>query len=351
MSLASIRIGERDIGPGRPTYLIAEMSGNHNRSYERAVALLRAAVDAGADAVKLQTYTADTMTLDLDDDVFRISDGGLWHGRTLHDLYNEASMPWDWQPLLFAEAEKLGIELFSTPFDDTAVAFLETIGVRAYKIASFEIVDLPLIARVARTGKPLVMSTGMATLAEIQAAVETADRSGAREILLMRCTSEYPASPGDMDLASIPHLASAFGLPVGLSDHTLGLAAPIAAVALGACAVEKHFTLRRSDGGPDAAFSLEPEELATLVRELRVAEQLVGEVRYGPARGERANALFRRSLFVVEDVAAGDALTSQNVRAIRPGSGLSPRWTEQVIGRRARKNIQRGTPLDWELIS
>ena len=346
----TIRIGDREIGAGFPTYVIAELSGNHNGSYERALALVRAAARAGADAVKIQTYTADTMTLNIDRDDFRISDGGLWHGRTLYDLYREAAMPWEWQPRLMAEAVSLGVELFSTPFDETAVAFLEEMGVRAYKIASFEIVDTPLIERVARTGKPMIISTGMADLSEIQGAIGAARRSGATEILLLRCTSEYPALPADMDLATIPHLRQAFGLPVGLSDHTLGIAAPIAAVALGACAVEKHFTMRRADGGPDAAFSLEPEELALLVRELRVAEQLVGRVRYGPAGAERPNALFRRSVFVVSDVAAGEEFTRQNLRAIRPGTGLEPRWLEQVIGRRARSRIARGTPLSWDLI-
>lgn len=327
------------------------MSGNHNGQYERALELVRAAAAAGADAVKLQTYTADTMTLDIDRPPFRIDDGGLWQGRSLYDLYQEAAMPWDWQPLLAAEARALGIDLFSTPFDESAVDFLEDLGVPAYKIASFEIVDLSLIRRVASTGKPIILSTGMATLAEIEAAVEAARSGGAREVMLLRCTSEYPAEPSDMDLASIPYLAAAFGLPVGLSDHTLGLAAPLAAVALGACAIEKHYTISRTDGGPDAAFSLDHDELRVLVKEIRVAEQVVGGIRFGPATGERSNARFRRSLFVVRDIPAGQPLTLENVRAIRPGVGLEPRWLEQVIGRRARAAIPRGTPLSWELIS
>jgi N-acetylneuraminate synthase len=347
----SIRIGEALIGPGNPTYVIAEMSGNHNRDFDRALALLRAAKSAGADAVKLQTYTADTMTLDHDDPLFRISDGGLWSGRTLYDLYREASMPWEWQPKLLAEARRLGITLFSAPFDGSAVDFLEKVGMLAYKIASFEIVDLPLIERVARTGKPMFISTGMATSQEIADAMAAARAAGARDIVLLKCTSAYPADPGDMNLATIPALAGTFGVPVGLSDHTLGIAVPVAAVALGACAVEKHFTLRRSDGGPDAAFSLEPPELAAMVDQIRIAERAIGGVRYGAGDAERGNLIFRRSLFVVEDVRSGERLTAKNIRAIRPGNGLAPKHLPDVLGRPAARDIKRGTPLSWELVA
>lgn len=351
MTTPSIRIGDDLIGPGQPTYVIAEMSGNHNRDFDRALALLRAAKTAGANAVKLQTYTADTMTLDRDDALFRISDGGLWSGRTLHDLYREASMPWEWQPKLFAEAERLDITLFSAPFDDSAVDFLEEMGMPAYKIASFEIVDLPLIERVARTGKPMFVSTGMATREEISEAVVAARSAGARDIVLLKCTSAYPAEPDDMNLLTIAELASTFGVPVGLSDHTLGIGVPIAAVALGACAVEKHFTLRRTDGGPDAAFSLEPAELTAMIDQIRIAERAIGGVRYGAGDAERGNLIFRRSLFVVEDVRSGELLTAQNVRSIRPGNGLAPKHLPDVLGRPAARDIKRGTPLSWDLVA
>ena len=351
MEASVVRVDGREIGRGRPTYVIAEMSGNHNGSYERAVALLRSARGAGADAVKLQTYTPDTMTIDHDSPLFRVPEGGLWGGRTLHDLYREAHMPWDWQPRLLAEARAIGIALFSTPFDETAVDFLEGIGMPAFKIASFEIVDLALIERVARTGRPMFISTGMATLAEIAEAVDTARSAGANEIVLLKGTSAYPADPGDMNLAAIPHLSAAFGVPAGLSDHSLGIAVPVAAVALGATVVEKHYTLHRSDGGPDSAFSLEADELAGMVRELRVAEQAVGRVRYGAGDAERGNIVFRRSLFVVRDVKAGDVLTKDNVRSIRPGNGLAPRALPLVLGRRASRDVARGTPLSWDLVA
>lgn len=345
-----MRVDGREIGPGRPTYVIAEMSGNHNGSYERAVALVRSAKDAGADAVKLQTYTPDTITIDHDGPLFRVPEGSLWAGRTLHDLYREAHMPWDWQPRLLAEARAIGITLFSTPFDETAVDFLEGAGMPAFKIASFEIVDLALIERVARAGRPMFISTGMATLAEIAEAVATARAAGARDIVLLKCTSAYPADPHDMNLASIPHLSAAFGVPAGLSDHTLGIAVPVAAVALGAAAVEKHYTLHRSDGGPDSEFSLEAEELSHMVRELRVAERAVGAVRYGAGDAERGNVVFRRSLFVVRDVEAGEVLTKDSVRSIRPGNGLAPRYLPLILGRRASRTIARGTPMSWELV-
>lgn len=351
MTRQSIRINDHTIGPDRPTYVIAEMSGNHNGSYQRASALLRAARDAGADAVKLQTYTADTMTLRIEDPLFRLPPGGLWGGRTLYDLYDEAHMPWEWQPRLLREARQLGIDLLSTPFDATAVEFLEKLAIDAYKVASFEITDLDLIGRIAATGRPVIISTGMATKAEIAEAVEAARAGGAAEIVLLRCTSEYPADPADMDLRTIMDLEASFGVPVGLSDHSLGTAVPVAAVALGACVIEKHLTLSRSDGGPDAGFSLEPEELSRMIQDIRIAERARGRVRYGPAPAERENLVFRRSLFVVERVPAGGVLTSRNVRAIRPGYGLSPRHFREVIGRRAARDIAPGTPLTWDLIS
>lgn len=350
MRIAPIDVDGHRIGAGHPVFVVAELSGNHNGSYERAVELLRAAKNAGADAVKLQTYTPDTLTIDHDGPLFRIPDGGPWGGRTLHDLYGEAQMPWEWQPRLLAQARALGLTLFSTPFDATAVDFLEETGMPAFKIASFEIVDLALIERVARIGRPIFMSTGMATLAEIAEAMDTARSAGAHEIVLLKCTSAYPADPSDMHLATIPHLAEAFGVPAGLSDHTLGIAVPVASVALGACVIEKHYTLRRADGGPDSSFSLEPDELAKMVREIRVAERAIGRVRYGAGDAERGNVVFRRSLFVVRDVRAGETFTSENVRSIRPGHGLAPRTLGQVIGRRASRDIARGTPLSWELV-
>jgi N-acetylneuraminate synthase len=327
------------------------MSGNHNGDYDRALELLRVAKAAGANAVKLQTYTPDTITLKSDDPLFRLPSGGLWGGRTLYDLYGEASMPWEWQPKLLAEARRIGITLFSAPFDDSAVDFLEDIGVPAFKVASFEIVDLPLIERVARTGKPMFISTGMATLAEIAEAVEVARGAGAREIILLKCTSAYPADPADMNIAAIPHLSAEFGLPVGLSDHTLGIAVPVAAVALGACAIEKHYTLRRADGGPDSSFSLEPEELRSMIEQVRIAERAIGTVRYGAGDAERGNVVFRRSLFVVEDVKAGEEFNERNVRSIRPGNGLPPREYRKVLGKRARQDVVRGTPMSWDLIA
>ena len=348
--MPSIEIAGRRIGPGEPTYIVAEMSANHNQDFEQAVQILRAASAAGADAVKLQTYTADTLTIPCDNPYFRV-EGTLWAGRTLHDLYAEASTPWEWQPKLKEIAEGLGLALFSTPFDATAVDFLEDMGVPAYKIASFEVVDLPLIRRVARTGKPIIMSTGMATLAEIDEAVHAIREEGATQLALLKCTSAYPAAPDEMNIRTIPHLAAAFGLPAGLSDHTLGIAVPVAAIALGACIVEKHFALSRATPGPDSAFSLEPAEFTAMVDAIRVAERALGTVRHDPTEQEMASRLYRRSLFVVKDVKAGDIFTEDNVRSIRPGHGLAPKFTPDVLGRRARCDIARGTPLTWSLIA
>lgn len=347
---ATIRIAGRDIGAGQPVYVVAELSANHHQRFEEALALVHAAKEAGADAVKLQTYTADTLTLDCDAPPFRVGEGTLWTGRTLYELYQEAYTPWDWQPRLAAAAQELGLALFSSPFDDSAVDFLEAMGVPAYKIASFELVDLPLIRRVAATGKPLILSTGMATLAEIDAGVRAARAGGTTELALLKCTSGYPAAPQEMHLRTIPHLAAAFGVPVGLSDHTLGLAVPVAAVSLGACLVEKHLTLDRAAGGPDGAFSLEPREFRAMVDALRVAEAALGQVHYDVSAREAASRQFRRSLFVVRDVAAGELFTPDNVRSIRPAQGLPPAALPDVLGRPAARAVARGTPLAWDLV-
>ena len=350
MFQADLVISGRPIMPDGPTYVVAEMSANHNQDFQQAVRLVHAAAEAGADAVKLQTYTPDTLTIDCDNEYFRIGKGTIWEGQALYDLYGEAYTPWDWQPKLKEIANDLGMDLFSSPFDLTAVDFLEEMGVPAYKIASFEIVDLPLIRRVAQTGKPIIMSTGMATLAEIDEAVRTAREAGAAQIALLKCSSAYPAPAEEMNLRVIPHLARAFGLPVGLSDHTLGIAVPVAAVALGACIVEKHFTFSREVPGPDSAFSLEPHEFKAMVEAIRVAEKALGEVRYEATEREEASRVFRRSLFVVQDMKAGEEFTEDNVRSIRPGHGLHTRHMDQVLGRPAATYIPRGTPLSWDLI-
>lgn len=348
---ACIEINGRFIGPGYPMYIVAEMSANHNQDFEQAVHILQAAKEAGADAVKLQTYTPDTLTIACDNEYFRIGRGTIWEGRNLYDLYGEAYTPWEWQPKLKEIADDLGLDLFSTPFDATAVDFLQEMDVSAYKIASFEIVDLPLIRQVARTGKPIIMSTGMATLAEIDEAVRTAREAGATQIALLKCTSAYPAPPEEMNLRTIPHLSEAFGVPAGLSDHTLGIAVPVVAVTLGACIIEKHFTLSRATSGPDSAFSLEPHEFKEMVEAIRVAEKALGKVRYEVTEREAASRVFRRSLFVVRDVKVGEVFTEKNVRSIRPGYGLYPRYLDEVLGRRAARNIERGTPLSWELVA
>ncbi len=348
---ALFRIGQRAIGPGHPVYIIAEMSANHNQDYEQAAAIVRAAKGAGADAIKLQTYTPDTMTLDLRTPVFQIGAGTIWEGKNLYELYGEACTPWEWQPRLKTLAGELGMDCFSTPFDATSVEFLEKMRVPAYKIASFEIVDLPLIRRVAQTGKPLIMSTGMASKAEIEDAVNAFRSAGGTQLALLKCTSAYPSNPQDMNLLTIPHLAATFGVPAGLSDHTLDTTVPIAAAALGACIVEKHFTLSRAVPGPDSAFSLEPQEFRAMVAAIRTVEQALGTVSYAMSKKEEASRVFRRSLFVVRDIAAGESLTEENIRCIRPGYGLPPKhWTE-VLGRKAGGAIPRGTPLAWELLN
>jgi N-acetylneuraminate synthase len=346
--MSTITIQGRTIGEGHPAYLIAELSANHGQDLDKALALVRAAKEAGADAIKLQTYRADTITLDCDSDLFRIKKGTIWEGRTLYALYEEAYTPWEWHAPLKELSEALGLHFFSSPFDVTAVDFLEDLGVPVYKIASFELVDLPLIRRVARTGKPMIMSTGMATLGEIHEAVETAREAGAREIALLKCNSAYPAPLGEMNLRTIPHMAQAFGVPVGLSDHTLGTTAPTVAVAVGACIVEKHFILDRGEGGPDSAFSLEPAEFKAMVDSVRAAEALLGHVSYQVNDRELASTAFRRSLFVVEDIKSGEAFTGKNIRSIRPAGGLHTRYLELVLEGRASENIPRGTPLDWK---
>jgi len=342
-----LRIDGKMIGAGHPCYIIAEMSANHGQNFDQAVRILEAAKEAGADAVKLQTYTADTLTINSDQEWFRIK-GTAWQGRNLYDLYQEAATPWEWQPRLLDAANQMGLACFSTPFDATAVDFLESIKVPAYKVASFELVDLSLLKKIGATGKPVIMSTGMASLAEIDEAVITLRQAGCPALALLKCTSAYPASPSSMNLRTIPHLAEAFDVVVGLSDHTLGLAAPMAAVALGAKIIEKHLTLSRADGGPDSGFSVEPNEFVALVAAVREVEQAMGEVRYTLSKEEEASRVFRRSLFVVKDIRTGELFTSENVRSIRPGHGLAPRCLDIILGRRAARNIERGTPLEWQ---
>jgi pseudaminic acid synthase len=344
-----VKISTRKIGLGYPTYIIAEMSGNHNQNFQQAVKIVEAAHQAGADAIKLQTYTADTLTIDSDKPPFQIQ-GTLWKGKKLYDLYKEAYTPWDWQPKLQKVATQLGLDFFSTPFDHTAVDFLETLNVPAHKIASFENSDLPLLRKIAQTGKPIIMSTGMATLAEIDESVSAIRTAGNNQIILLKCTSAYPASPEEMNLRTIPHLAEAFNLPVGLSDHTLGHSVPIAAITLGACVIEKHVTLSRNEPGPDNAFSLEPQEFKAMVEAVRTTEKALGQVHYGISAKEAESRVFRRSLFVVEDVKSGEYFTAQNIRCIRPGAGLPPRYYDEMIGRRANRDIPRGTPLSWDLL-
>jgi N-acetylneuraminate synthase len=351
MDAPEFEIAGRKIGAGYPAYIIAELSANHNQDYDTAVALVHVAADAGADAIKLQTYTADTITIDCDNEHFRIQKGTLWEGKVLHQLYQEAYTPWDWQPKLMAEAKARGIHCFSSPFDHTAVDFLEGLAVPAYKLASFELIDMPLIRKIASTGKPLIMSTGMATLDEIDEAVRTARAHGAGPIALLRTNSGYPASPDEINLRCMANLADTFSVVSGLSDHTLGIAVPVAAVALGASIIEKHFTLSRAVPGPDVAFSLEPSEFRAMVEAVRTAEQAVGRVQYGPTARELASRQFRRSLFVVKDVKKGEVFTSENVRSIRPAAGLHTRHLDVVLGRRAARDAAKGTPMSWELLA
>ena len=330
-------------------YTIAEVSANHNGSIERAEAIVRAAADAGADAVKLQTYTADTMTIPCDNKYFRIK-GTLWEGKTLYELYQEAYTPWEWQPRLKALANELGMDCFSTPFDTTAVDFLEKMDVPCHKVASFEVVDIPLLKKIAATGKPVIMSTGMASLAEIDEAVTTLRENGTPELALLKCTSAYPAPPEEANLRTIPHLAQAFNCEAGLSDHTLGSAVAVGAVAVGARIIEKHFTLARADGGPDSAFSMEPHEFKQMVQDIRIVEKALGSICYDLTTKQKESKVFRRSLFVVKDMEAGEVFTEENIRSIRPGYGLPPKMLHDVIGKCATWTITRGTPLEMDYI-
>ena len=343
-------IAGRLIGPDHPPYVICELSANHNGDLDRALRLMEAAAATGADAIKIQTYTADTLTLDCDREDFRI-EGGLWDGTTLHQLYSEAYTPYEWHGRLFEKARELGVTLFSTPFDETAVDLLASLEAPAYKIASFEVVDLPLIAYVARQGKPMIISTGMANLAEIQAAVSTARENGAAGVALLHCISSYPAPIEQANVRTVPHLGTAFGVVAGLSDHTPGSAASVAAVVLGGAIIEKHFTLSRDDGGPDSAFSLEPDEFSRLVGDCKAAWAALGQVGYDLKGAERGSVKFRRSLYAVRAIKAGEALTSANVRSIRPGYGLAPKHLPDVIGRKAARDIDYGEALDWSMVA
>jgi N-acetylneuraminate synthase len=346
-----MRIGDREIGPHLRPYLIAEMSGNHNQSLDRALEIVDAAASAGADAIKLQTYTPETMTLNLSKPGFVIDDpNSLWAGRQLYDLYAEAYTPWEWHRPLMERAVAHGLHCFSTPFDDTAVDFLEQLGVPAYKIASFENVDLPLIRRVARTGKPMIISTGMASAAEIDEAVRAAREAGNRDLVLLKCTSTYPATPANTNLCTIPSMRDTFGCQVGLSDHTMGCGVAVAAVAFGAVVIEKHFTLRRAHGGVDSAFSMEPEEFRALRTETERAWQGLGGVVYGGTRDEDKSRIFRRSIYVAKDIKAGDILDASNVRVVRPGFGMPPRFIDVVLGKRVNRDLAAGSPLDWSYI-
>lgn len=344
-------IADRLIGRNHAPFVIAEMSGNHNQSLERALEIADAAAKAGAHALKIQTYRADTMTLDLDEREFHISDpNSLWTGTSLYKLYGEAYTPWEWHKPIFDRARELGIIAFSTPFDDTAVDFLESLDVPCYKIASFENTDLPLIRRVAATGKPLIISTGMATVAELDETVRAAREAGCNDLILLKCTSTYPATADNSNIQTIPHLRELFDCEVGLSDHTMGVGVSVASVALGATVIEKHFTLDRADGGVDSKFSMEPAEMAQLVEESKRAWQALGRVSYGPTEAEKKSIQFRRSLYVVQDLKAGEVLTKENVRAIRPGLGLPTKYLELVLGRTLSRDAKRGTALSWGLL-
>ena len=346
-----ITINNRKIGLDQPPFIIAEMSGNHNQSLERALEIVEAAAKTGAHALKIQTYTPDTMTLDLDEREFHISDPkSLWAGNSLYNLYGEAYTPWEWHKPIFDRASELGIIAFSTPFNDTAVDFLESLDVPCYKIASFENTDLPLIRRVATTGKPLIISTGMATVAELDETVRAAREAGCKDLILLKCTSTYPATAENTNILTIPHMRELFGCQVGLSDHTMGMGVSVASVALGATVIERHFTLNRADGGVDSTFSMEPAEMAQLVVETERAWQALGKVSYGATEAEKKSIMFRRSLYVVQDLKAGDVLTNENVRAIRPGFGLPTKYLDVVLGKTVRRDVNRGIALTWDML-
>jgi N-acetylneuraminate synthase len=346
-----MRIADKEIGQDCSPFVIAEMSGNHNQSLDRALEIVEAAAKTGAHALKIQTYTPDTMTLDIDEREFHISDPkSLWAGNSLYKLYGEAYTPWEWHKPIFDRARELGIITFSTPFDDTAVDFLESLDVPCYKIASFENTDLPLIRRVSATGKPLIISTGMASIAELDDTVKAAREAGCKDLILLKCTSTYPAIAGNTNILTIPHMRELFDCEVGLSDHTMGVGVSVASVALGATVIEKHFTLNRADGGVDSTFSMEPAEMMQLVVEIERAWQALGKVSYGATEAEKKSIVFRRSLYVVQDIKAGEALTNENVRAIRPGLGLPTKYLPQIINRVAKQDLKRGTALSWDLI-
>ena len=346
-----IKVGNVSIGSCSKPFIIAEMSGNHNQSLNRALEIVDAAAKAGAHALKIQTYTPDTMTLDMAEGEFFVADKtNLWQGKTLYELYSEAHTPWEWHQPIFERAAALGMIAFSTPFDDTAVDFLESLDVPCYKIASFENTDLPLIRRVAATGKPMIISTGMASLAELDETVRVAREAGCKDLVLLKCTSTYPATPENTNILTIPHLRDMFGCEVGLSDHTMGIGVSVASVALGASVIEKHFTLNRADGGVDSTFSMEPSEMLSLVVESARAWESLGRINYGPTESEKKSLAYRRSLYVTNDIKAGEMFSSQNLRAIRPGSGLPPKYLPMLLGKRLAKDVKKGTPMSWDLI-
>jgi len=346
-----ISVGNRLIGDTHPPFIIAEMSGNHNQSLDRALAIVEAAAGAGADAIKLQTYTADTMTIEASQEPFYIRDPkSLWSGNSLYELYKKAYTPWEWHKPIIERCNALGLICFSSPFDESAVDFLEGLGVPAYKIASFENNHLPLIRKAASTGKPLIISTGMATIAQLDEAVSAARQEGCRDIILLKCTSTYPSTPENSNLRTIAHMRELFNVQVGLSDHTMGLGAAVAGVAMGATVIEKHFTLRRADGGVDSTFSMEPDEMKAVVNETRAARLALGKVSYGPTENERASMQYRRSVYIVCDIKAGEKFTTENLRIIRPGFGLQPKYYDLALGKQVKKDVEKGTPLSWELL-
>lgn len=349
--MTEINVLDKKIGSEHKPFIIAEMSGNHNQSLERALEIVEAAAQSGAHALKIQTYTADTMTLNIEKPDFQIADDkSLWNGQNLYELYQQAYTPWEWHKPIFDRARELGMIPFSTPFDETAVDFLEELDVDLYKIASFENNDIPLIKKVAATGKPMIISTGMATVAELDETVRAAREAGCQNLILLKCTSTYPATADNTNISTIPHMRDLFNVQVGLSDHTMGTGVAVASVALGATVIEKHFTLSREDGGVDAAFSMEPDEMATLVKETERAWQAMGNVTYGPTNAEKASMKFRRSIYVAKDIAAGEEFTKENIRIIRPGYGLAPKYYERVLGGTASKYLTAGTPLSWEML-
>ena len=348
MNISNIKVGKNRIGVEYPPFIVAEMSGNHNQSLERAIEIVEAAADSGAHAIKLQTYTADTITLDINNSDFTINDeNSLWQGRNLHNLYKLAYTPWEWHKPLMKKAIELGLICFSSPFDETAVDFLESLDVPIYKIASFENNHLPLIRKVAATGKPIIISTGMANLKDLDETVQTVKSAGCKELILLKCTSSYPASPEDSNILTIPDLRKLFDCQVGLSDHTMGIGTSLAAIAHGATIIEKHFTLDRSDGGIDSEFSMEPSEMSTLVIESKRAWQSLGGIKYGPTKAEEKSLIYKRSLYIAQDMKAGEVLTEKNLRIVRPGHGLHPRYYEQLLGEKVLKDVTKGEALDW----